>query len=65
MNTRSKKLHILTLSTENSPKMSTAIGPSDTLSLSYFIMLPVIADPVSQQSKKKEKVTLIPGKIQY
>lgn len=58
MNTRSKKLHILTLSTENSPKMSTAIGPSDTLSLSYFIMLPVIADPhVSQKSKKKEKVT--------
>lgn len=37
--------------------MSTTISLSDTVSLSYFIMLPVMAEPhVSQKGKKKGKV---------
>jgi bifunctional DNase/RNase len=37
-------------------KASTLIRPSDTVSLSYFIMLPVMTNPhLSQKGKKKEK----------
>ena len=54
MNNRSKN-YIFSHCTENSPKLSTSIRSSDTVSLSYFIILPVISDPhVSQKSKKKK-----------